>query len=149
MYVLPCVYVYVHVIETTHKHHHDYYDFTYHFHMLYYQKQALFKISFYILLHRYRINSHPVEFITDNDVSTYWESNNSSVSVSLGLATVTSLSKIFFDFRDFSPVALRLQYLREPTKVWSDIQFYARDCSTSFGQEETNRYYKTLYEKKI
>uniref|UniRef100_A0A1X7VFP5 Guanylate cyclase domain-containing protein n=1 Tax=Amphimedon queenslandica TaxID=400682 RepID=A0A1X7VFP5_AMPQE len=87
---------------------------------------------------RYRINSHPVEFITDNNVSTYWESSNSSVTVSLGLATVTSLSKIFLDFRDFSPAALRLQYLMEPTKVWNDIQFYARDCSTSFGQEESN-----------
>ena len=129
----------MYVVETVHKHHHDYYDSHITFIYCIFKNTCYLKCHF-TFPHRYHINSHPVEFITDNDVSTYWESNNSSVSVSLGLATITSLSKIFLDFRDFSPAAIRLQYLREPTRVWTDIQYYARDCTTSFGQEQMDRY---------
>ena len=92
--------------------------------------------SFY----RYNISSHPVEFVTDNNVSTYWVSEESPVLVSLGLANITSLSKIFVNFRDSSPAGLRLQYLKEPTRVWTDLQYYASNCSASFGVAAGNRY---------
>lgn len=76
-----------------------------------------------------------MEFITDNNLATFWQSNrgDATIAVTLGLQVETSLSKVFIKFKNATPGALSLQYLSQ--NVWLDIQYYAINCIASFGEK--------------
>lgn len=75
-----------------------------------------------------------MEFITDNNLDTFWQSNrnDATVAVTLGLQEETSLSKVFIKFKNTAPGALSLQYLSQ--NMWTDLQYYAINCIASFGK---------------
>ena len=76
-----------------------------------------------------------MEFITDNNLETFWQPNrnDSTVVVTLGLQEETSLSKVFIKFKNATPGAVSLQYFSQ--NMWIDVQYYAIHCIASFGEK--------------
>ena len=84
---------------------------------------------------RYNSSAHVVDFLADNSLETTWqsESGESSVSVTLGLNTSISLSKIFIHFESPLPLAVELQYYHSTNATWQTLQYYADDCVARFN----------------
>ena len=76
-----------------------------------------------------------VDFLADNSLETTWQSQSgeSSVSVTLGLNTSISLSKILIHFESPLPLAAELQYYNTMNATWRTLQYFADDCVARFN----------------
>lgn len=79
------------------------------------------------------------DFAADDSSLTAWTSGTgaSPVTFVLGLNQSIILSKIILTFQGI-PTFLNatLQFLNEETSMWLDLQYYAVNCSASFGMAE-------------
>ena len=104
-----------------------------------YYTNKLYHFDMKLYFFRYNTSSHAIEFLTDNELATYWESNpqESYISINLGLPEETSLSKVFVDYLNDTFKTITLRYFANFT--WIDLKYFARNCTESFNvpAEET------------
>lgn len=91
-------------------------------------------MSYFCIPCRYNISAHSVEFIADQNISTYWEPNSDGdiISLVIGFPQLIKLSKVFIRFDTFLPSSVELQY--RSSKLWSTIYYFATDCFSTFGE---------------
>lgn len=78
----------------------------------------------------------PTDFAADTSQQTAWTSGsgNTPVTFVVGLSAAVTLSKIFVTFLSSSYQTAVLQFLgADNSSVWMNLQYYAKDCSSSFG----------------
>ena len=86
-----------------------------------------------IYVSRYNTSDNAVEFINDNEYSTFWESAISQQTSSLIVAQfelTISLSKVLIYFQSSPPQSLELQYYTNDS--WNILQYYSIDCFDDF-----------------
>lgn len=95
----------------------------------------LAKMMLYHFLCRFLVTSNVPEFAIDGNFNTFWSSNNtaSSAEYTVGLATATSLSKMFVYFAGSLPPAVELRYMRTDENTWTTLQQYSNDCLIYFN----------------
>ena len=96
---------------------------------------------------RYNRNAPIPEFSTDISTSTMWQSNSndSPVSLVVGLRPAVSLSKIFITFSSNFPAKATLQYYSEQASDWRDLQYFAQDCIQSFQMRNDDQWVHILF----
>ncbi len=78
----------------------------------------------------------PTDFASDTSQFTVWTSgaNDTPVSYVVGFHSPINISKILVTFAQFSSYQkVTLQFFSSRDQVWRDLQYYAKDCMTSFG----------------
>lgn len=100
----------------------------------------MYSVDSLVILHnlcRYRSNSSmATEFAVDDSNVTSWRSRNGETpaAFTVGLNLSIVLSKILVNFQ--APPSYQkavLQFSSRNVSEWEDLQYYAMDCTASFG----------------
>ncbi|KAG8443758.1 hypothetical protein GDO86_009077 [Hymenochirus boettgeri] len=90
---------------------------------------------------RLNADAHPLSYINDNDLETFWISsllpslaNDNGITVTLDFDGQYQVFYVILQFYSAMPQALKIQRKKSRSSEWEDWQYFAKDC-IFFGME--------------